>query len=90
MAGSRLLFFADLDRVMKDVRIDPVKDVSSVFEVGCSLGYLLRHMETDIFSGAGELSGVDIDGYAITAGAEYLGKIGSKVRLMRAEEHGGP
>lgn len=85
MAGSRLLFFSDLDRVMNDVRVDPVKDVSSVFEVGCSLGYQLRHMETDLFTGAGELCGVDIDGYAIMSGAEYLGKMGSRVRLKCAD-----
>ncbi|MFA6146775.1 MAG: class I SAM-dependent methyltransferase [bacterium] len=85
MAGSRLLFFSDLDRVMKDMRVDPVKDVSSVFEVGCSLGYQLRHMETDIYTGAGEICGADIDGYAIKAGTEYLEQLGSRVRLMCAD-----
>jgi SAM-dependent methyltransferase len=80
MKGSRVLFFADLKQHLASVSLFPA-DVKSVFEVGCSLGYQLRSLETDLFPSATILDGVDIDAYAIQAGSEYLAGIGSKVRL---------
>jgi SAM-dependent methyltransferase len=59
--------------------------VKSAFEVGCSLGYLLRHLETGLFASAATLEGNDIDGYAIEAGSRKLQALGSRVRLHHAD-----
>ncbi len=80
MKMSRIMFFDDLERHLAAVPMHAV-DVKSVFEVGCSLGYQLRYLETDLFPSATVLEGVDIDAYAVQAGSEHLAKIGSKVRL---------
>lgn len=78
-------FFRDIIAVIKDLGFDPSIDVRSVLEVGCSLGYLLRFIEKDIFPNSKELLGIDIDGIAISKGARYLTSIGSKVRLMEGD-----
>jgi SAM-dependent methyltransferase len=79
--ASRRMFFSDLrDQVAKRSTFSD-GSVRSIFEVGCSLGYQLRHIETDIFPGVRELAGIDIDRYAIEAGSEYLCSVGSKVVL---------
>ncbi len=80
MKQSRVMFFADLKQHLESRSISRA-DVKSVFEVGCSLGYQLRYAETDLFPSATLLEGVDIDAYAVQAGAEYLRRIGSRVRL---------
>ena len=36
-------------------------DINKVLEVGCSSGYLLRYVETDLFPNAEILEGIDID-----------------------------
>lgn len=79
--GSRMMFFSDLRNHLVDRGIAPRNDIHSVFEVGCSLGYQLRYLETDVFPGARELAGVDIDDHAILQGAEYLQRQGSKILL---------
>jgi SAM-dependent methyltransferase len=79
---TRHLLFADLTRVLRE---RGARDVRSVLEVGCSLGYLLRHIETEVFPGADRLDGIDIDGYAIRAGEEFLQREGSRVRLAVAD-----
>ena len=69
---TRHLLFEDLRRFLVDQGIDPEEEVRSVFEVGCSLGYLLRHLETGLFQGATTLEGIDIDRYAIEQGSTHL------------------
>ncbi|MEO6666083.1 MAG: class I SAM-dependent methyltransferase, partial [Nitrospiria bacterium] len=81
MVPSRALFFEDLNRELLKMGVNPSKDVRSVLEVGCSLGYQLRYCETDLFPSAVRLDGIDIDGYAIERGMEYLRKEGSRVRI---------
>ena len=61
---------------------DPQRDVRSVFDVGCSLGYVLRFVETEIFPTATCLRGMDVDRYAIETGNAYLREIGSKIELV--------
>ena len=82
---TRQMFLADLRELLADLKIDPVEDVKSVFDVGCSLGYLLRHLETEMFTSAVCLEGMDIDEYAIRTGAEYLERQGSKIKLGQAD-----
>lgn len=88
MNGSTLIFrefFNDLMGVIKNFGIDPSAEIRSVLEVGCSLGYLLRFIEKDIFQNAEVLTGIDIDGKAINKGTRYLSKAGSKVRLIHGD-----
>ncbi len=80
---SRKIFFRDLLEVIRQHGIDPSSQIRSIFEVGCSLGYQLRYMETDLFPGVEVLMGNDIDKYAIEAGSEYLRNHNSKVQLLR-------
>jgi len=82
---SRKLFFSDLQKVIRNQDLFPHTDVQSVFEVGCSLGYLLRYIETDIFPTATTIMGNDIDTYAISKGTEYLRRQQSKVQLLLAD-----
>jgi SAM-dependent methyltransferase len=81
MVLSRKLFFRNLQDVLSSVGMG-TGDVRSVFEVGCSLGYQLRYLETDLFSSAEVLEGNDIDAYAVDQGNAYLKKSRSKVRLF--------
>lgn len=85
MPESRKMFFSDLKNLLECMKVDPGKDITSVFEVGCSLGYQLRYIETDLFPGAREIRGIDIDRYSIQAGSEYLRKARSKVELAFAD-----
>jgi len=85
MKQSRRLFFEDLNKHLTSLSVNPGKDVRSVFEVGCSLGYQLRYLETDVFSSATTLEGIDIDARAIHDGTEYLRGIGSTIRLHCAD-----
>ena len=80
---SRLMFFAELRLCMEALGVS-AKEIRSVLEVGCSLGYQLRYMETDLFPGA-VLEGIDIDHYAVRSGQEYLDAIGSKISLKCAD-----
>ncbi len=80
---SRKIFFRDLMEEIGKQGMDPFSQVRSIFEVGCSLGYQLRYMETDLFPGAEVLMGNDIDKYAIEAGTEYLRNHNSKIELLR-------
>jgi len=63
----------------------PEMDVASVLDVGCSLGYLLRHIETDVFPSAQTLVGLDVDSYAVRVGTQHLKAIGSRVELITAD-----
>jgi SAM-dependent methyltransferase len=81
----RKRFFAELQEQLAALGVDPKRDVRSVLEIGCSSGYQLRYLETDVFTSAERLDGVDIDGEAIRAGREALEELGSRVRLVRAD-----
>lgn len=78
---TRHLLFGELRGVLNERGMDPARDVGSVLEVGCSMGYLLRHAETGVFPAARILDGMDIDGYAVQRGREVLRRAGSRVRL---------
>ena len=82
LLATRRILFADLAAYLKKQGIDPARDVKSIFEVGCSRGYLLRFAETEVFPSATEIGGIDIDRYAIQEGKEYLESRGSKIHLQ--------
>ncbi len=84
MQPSRRLFFDDLRSVIRELGLQP-SDMRSILEVGCSLGYLLRYLETEVFPGCQEIVGIDIDGPAIRKGKEYLKQLGSKVVLAQGD-----
>jgi 2-polyprenyl-3-methyl-5-hydroxy-6-metoxy-1,4-benzoquinol methylase len=77
---SRMIFFAELRRCMEALG-PSAREIRSVLEVGCSLGYQLRYLETDLFPDADVLDGIDIDRHAVQAGQEHLGAIGSRISL---------
>lgn len=85
MKLSRQMFFARLRERLTGRGISPERDVHSVLEVGCSLGYQLRFMETELFPRAAILDGLDIDQYAIEAGSAHLRAAGSRVALGVAD-----
>jgi 2-polyprenyl-3-methyl-5-hydroxy-6-metoxy-1,4-benzoquinol methylase len=80
--ASRRIFFSSLREQVANPGLFSDAGVRSVFEVGCSLGYQLRHIETDVFPAALDLAGIDIDRYAIEAGRKHLRSVGSKVELQ--------
>jgi SAM-dependent methyltransferase len=82
---TRSEFFNALVTAIKDLGLDPARDIRSVLEVGCSLGYLLRYMELELFPDAEDFVGLDIDGPAIEKGSRYLANAGSKVRLIQGD-----
>jgi 2-polyprenyl-3-methyl-5-hydroxy-6-metoxy-1,4-benzoquinol methylase len=65
--------------------LDPHEQIRSVFDVGCSLGYLLRHIELNLLPSAAPLQGIDIDRYAVQAGMSYLQSVRSRVELFEAD-----
>lgn len=85
LARYHQALFADTVAYLLSRSVDHKTGVDSVFEVGCSLGYLLRFAETDVFPSAGTLRGLDIDRYAVTTGAAYLRSLGSRVELVAAD-----
>lgn len=85
MEPSRKIFFNDMESLLTKLEVNPETDISSVFEVGCSLGYQLRFLETDMFPEVRVLRGIDIDRYAIEAGSAYLREARSKVDLVCAD-----
>lgn len=82
---ARRLLFSDMTATLFDLDVDPGRDVSSVFEVGCSLGHQLRWLEIQVFTAATTLDGIDIDEYAVAAGTRHLRELGSRVRLSVAD-----
>ncbi len=85
MKESRRMFFFDFNSLLTKKGFLVNGNVKSIFEVGCSLGYQLRYLETNLFTGATVFEGIDIDRYAIQKGTEFLKSIGSKVRLKHAD-----
>jgi 2-polyprenyl-3-methyl-5-hydroxy-6-metoxy-1,4-benzoquinol methylase len=84
MQPSRRELFKDLVLVMRELNL-AASSIRSILEVGCSLGYLLRYLETEIFPGCQDISGIDIDAHAIAKGKAYLQQVGSKVALAQGD-----
>lgn len=84
MEPSRVEFFKDLTAVIKGQGLAPA-DFRSALDVGCSQGYLLRYIETELFPNAHVLAGIDIDAKAIEKGAKHLKNLGSCVRLASGD-----
>jgi hypothetical protein len=49
------------------------------------MGYLLRHLEEEVFPSAAILHGLDIDAYAVEAGSAHLRELQSNVELFAAD-----
>jgi SAM-dependent methyltransferase len=82
---TRHILFRELADRLRARGMNPMQDIGSVFEVGCSMGYLLRHLEEEVFPSAGILHGIDIDAYAVETGAAHLARLQSKVKLFTAD-----
>ena len=82
---SRKFLFEEVDKVFQKTSINREKDIYSVLEVGCSLGYLLRYMEEYFFPSAKVLMGIDIDEQAISEGINYLKETGSIIELKECD-----
>jgi SAM-dependent methyltransferase len=82
---SRRMLFADIQKNLRGRNITPERDVRSVFEAGCSLGYLLRYAETTVFPSATRLFGIDVDEYAIEKGRTHLRDVQSKVQIAAGD-----
>lgn len=78
---DRRLLFRDIRACLQRERAE----VRSVLEVGCSVGHLLRYVETEVFPAADVLVGMDIDDYAVKSGNAWLAQQGSKARLIAAD-----
>ena len=84
MQPSRRELFKELISVLPELDLAP-SVINSILEVGCSLGYLLRYLETDVFPGCQDIAGIDIDASAIAKGKAYLEQIGSRVTLSEGD-----
>ena len=82
---TRKQLFAEWPAIIRSTDIGSCQNVGSVLEIGCSLGYLLRYMETDLFPDATRLDGIDIDAYAIARGRQYLAAADSRVELFQGD-----
>jgi SAM-dependent methyltransferase len=82
---SRRLLLHDLAAHAERNGVVLSADIRSVFDVGCSLGYLLRHLETAVCPGAPILEGNDLDAHAIRDGSAFLSRAGSRIRLHVAD-----
>jgi SAM-dependent methyltransferase len=82
---SRRMLFADIQKHLRGRNIAPERDVRSIFEAGCSLGYLLHYAETTVFPNATRLFGIDVDEYAIEKGRAHLRDVQSKVQIAAGE-----
>jgi 2-polyprenyl-3-methyl-5-hydroxy-6-metoxy-1,4-benzoquinol methylase len=82
---SRRILFDEMHSHLLSHGFDPGKKVRSILEIGCSMGYLLRHLEVEVFPSAETLHGIDIDEYAVTTGMAHLSSLQSKVKLSVAD-----
>lgn len=82
---DRLLLLHEITKCLRDQGIDPRRKIHSVFDVGCSLGYLLRYAENRVFTSASILRGLDIDRYATETGNNFLRLLGSNIMLTAAD-----
>lgn len=84
LEADRTALFELLCAELRRQGLDPRVDVHSILDAGCSLGYLLRYVETSIFPSATTLMGIDIDVRAVAAGSLHLRQIDSNVELRVA------
>jgi SAM-dependent methyltransferase len=82
---SRVLLFREIQDHLRKRGLTPERDVQSVFDVGCSVGNVLRYAETQVFPAATRLRGVDVDRHAIDVGAAYLRDVSSKIELAACD-----
>jgi SAM-dependent methyltransferase len=82
---TRHILFRQVQEYYTARALDPREHVRSVFDIGCSLGYLLRHLEVNVFPSAATLNGIDIDRYAVQTGMAYLRSVRSNVELFEAD-----
>jgi len=78
---TRPLLLADVTRQLEALGVNPHRDIRSVLDLGCSEGSLLRFVEQNLFEGADELVGVDLDARAVAKGQAVLARESSKVTL---------
>jgi len=86
---TRHVLFDSMAAHLRSRGVDPGTDSRSVLEIGCSQGYLLRHLETTLFRSARILHGLDLDAHAIKTGSHHLDSLGSCVRLFTGGHGGG-
>jgi SAM-dependent methyltransferase len=79
---SRRILLRDMAEHLRSRGLDERRHIRSVLDVGCSLGYLLRHLEVGVCPSADVLHGLDIDEYAVKAGMAHLSSLQSKVKLF--------
>jgi SAM-dependent methyltransferase len=82
---SRRILVDDIASYLLERGVDPRQNIRSVLDIGCSLGYLLRHIEVSLCPSAEVLHGIDIDEYAIHSGMAHLSSLESRVRLFVAD-----
>jgi SAM-dependent methyltransferase len=82
---TRHVLFNSISAHLRSRGIDAGREIRSVLEIGCSQGYLLRHLETTMFRSATILHGLDLDAHAIKTGSEHLDSLGSRVKLFAAD-----
>jgi SAM-dependent methyltransferase len=82
---TRHVLFNSITAHLRSRGLDPGTDIRSVLEIGCSQGYLLRHLETTLFREARILHGLDLDAHAVKTGSAHLDSLGSRVRLFVAD-----
>lgn len=82
---TRHVLFDSISAHLRSRGFDAGTDIRSVLEIGCSQGYLLRHLETTMFRSATTLHGLDLDAHAIRTGSAHLDSAGSRVRLFAGD-----
>jgi SAM-dependent methyltransferase len=83
---TKRMLFKDLSEFLRQSGSSGQSEtIESVLEVGCSSGYLLRFVETNLFPKAKILEGIDIDRYALKKGISYLNAYSSKIRLSYSD-----
>jgi SAM-dependent methyltransferase len=84
MQPTRIELFRDLVAALEEQNVRP-SEVRSFLEVGCSLGYLLRYAELNVFPDCTDIVGIDIDAEAIRKGQQVLARAGSRVVLRAGD-----
>jgi SAM-dependent methyltransferase len=82
---TRHVLFDSISAHLRSRGLDAGRDIRSVLEIGCSQGYLLRHLEATMFRSATILHGLDLDAHAIRTGSAHLDSLGSRVKLFAAD-----
>jgi SAM-dependent methyltransferase len=84
LESSRLQLFADLERHLRELGVEP-GEVDSILDVGSSIGNNLRFLEEHVFRSASALHGIDIDRPAVADGSRYLASAGSRIELKAGD-----